>query len=193
MGRRRKAELRAREATRRDRRWKIRFGAFFVALAVALLTKDTWAGGFDELIGLLGDGATAAALVGWLAGFSWLAYGLLVLAARRRWARALDRTWPVGMVLFVPFLTLQPSRTRRSEAVHDEYWYLGSFFDTYDVALLTVFAAGATGVVTLWLSTRGDQEDMERPARLFAVAGRLTTAVVAAGTVGTLGWAIVGF
>lgn len=193
MGRRREARRRAREARRWERQWKIRVGAFVVAVVVSLFTKDLWADWFDDLIGVLGDGSTAAAFVGWLAGFAWLVYGLLVVATRRWWPRALDRTWPVGVLLFIPFLTLQPSRTRRSAAVQNEYWYLGSFFDTYFVAVLTVFAAIVAGALILWLSTRGDTEDVERSARLLKIAGWVVPTIVAAGTIGTLVWALVGF
>lgn len=193
MGRRGEVRRRASEAQRWERQWKVRGGAFIVAVVVALFTKGLWADWFDALIGLLGDGSTAAAFVGWLAGFAWLVYALLIVAVRRWWPRALDRTWPLGVLLFIPFLTLQPSRTHRSEAVRNEYWYLGSFLDTYFLAVMTVLATGAAGGLILWLSTRGDQEDVERSARLTTLAGRVGLAVLSVGTVGTLVWALVGF
>jgi hypothetical protein len=191
VGRRREAKQIAREIERAERTMVIRAVVFVAAVIVSVLTKGLWADWFDGLIGLLGDGSTAAAFVGWLAGFGVLIYGLFLLAVSRRWPDAFKRTWLIGILLFVPFLTLQPSRTRRSASIQGEYWYLGSFFDTYGAGIITVVVAIASGLLAGWLVTRGSTDDLARNERwfVFPVAG----AVLAVGTLGTLIWALVGF
>lgn len=193
MGRRSEARQRKREAKRDERRLMIGVGALVVAVVASFFTKDLWADAFDGLIGMLGDGSTAAAFVGWLAGFPLLIYIAVILLGTRSWPSALRRTWWLGVLLLIPFLSLMPSRTRRSASIENEYWYLGSFFDTYGVALLTIVLAGAAALFCLWWSTRGDTDDLERASRWARASVRIPGAVLIAGTVGTLVWAFVGF
>jgi hypothetical protein len=192
VGRRREARRRACEVEQTERTVLLRAVVFIAAVIVSVLTAGLWADAFDGLIGLLGDGSTAAALVGWLAGFSVLIYCLVVVASTRRWPDAFRRTWMIGVLLFIPFLTLQPSRTRRSASIRDEYWYLGSFFDTYQASAITLAAALGLGLLVAWLTTRGART-VDRAGRGLSVLGRVATAVLATGTVGTLVWALVGF
>jgi hypothetical protein len=193
VGRRREARQLAREIERSERTIVIRAVVFIAAVVVSVLTKGLWADWFDGLIGLLGDGSTAAAFVGWLAGFGVIIYGLLLVAVSRRWPDALKRTWLVGILLFIPFMTLQPSRTRRSASIRDEYWYLGSFFDTYQAGIITVVAALLAGLLVGWVVTRGSTEDLARKERFFPITWWVAAAVLVVGTVGALVWALVGF
>ncbi|MET0930161.1 MAG: hypothetical protein ABWX74_11615 [Aeromicrobium sp.] len=193
MGRRREARQLAREIERAERTIVIRAAVFIAAVVVSVLTSGLWADWFDNLIGLLGDGSTAAALVGWVAGFGVLIYGLFIVAVSRRWPDAFKRTWLIGVLLFIPFMTLQPSRTRRAASIRDEYWYLGSFFDTYQAGIFTAIAALLSGLLVGWVVTRGSSEDLARKERWFPITWWVATSVLAVGTVGTLIWALVGF
>ena len=176
-----------------QRTFVVRISVLLAAVVVSGLTDDLWADGFDALIDALGGGSTAAAFVGWLAGFAVIVYGLAVLAARRRWPSAFRRTWVLGVLLLIPFITLQPSRTKRSAVIEGEYWYLGSFFDTYDAALITIVAAAVAGGLCVWQSSRGDPHDFERSNRWMDAAVWVAAAVLAVGTLGTLVWVLVGF
>jgi hypothetical protein len=193
MGRRRDAKRLARQIKRDERRMSLRIVVFVAAVIASGLTKNLWAEWFDDLIGLLGDGSTAAAFVGWLAGYGVVIYGLIVLASSRRWPDAFKRTWLLGVLLLIPCLTLQPSRYTRSATIQDEYWYLGSFFDTYGLVLATVLAAAAAGGLCLWQATRNNSTDVERSGRWMKAATWVAVTVLGAGTLGTLVWAFVGF
>jgi hypothetical protein len=193
VGRRRDARNRALEIQRDERRWVLRAIAVVALILVSGFTKGWWARGFDHLIGWMGDGSTAAAFVGWLAGFGVVIYVLVIIATKHRRPDALRRTWVIGALLFMPFLTLQPSRYTRSADIQDRYWYLGSFFDTYSVAIFTILGAAAVGALGLWAQTRSDENGDGRSSWRMALGSRAAVAVLAAGTLGTLVWALVGF
>lgn len=178
---------------RMERAWLVRMAVLLAAVVVAGLTDDLWVDWFDALAEALGNGSTAAAFVGWLAGYAVIVYGLAVLAVRRRWPDAFRRTWLIGALLLIPFITLQPSKGRQSASLQRDYWYLGSFFDTYGTALATIVAAAAAAGLCIWQGSRGDAEDFERSNRWWDRGARLGTAVLAAGTLGTLIWVFVGF
>lgn len=189
----RDARKAARETKRVERVWTIRAAFVLMAVLVSGFTDDLWAEWFDDLIGAMGDGSTAAAFVGWLAGFSVLVYALIVIVARRRWPDAFQRTWVIGLLLLIPFLTLQPSRTRRSSSIESKYWYLGSFFDLYGAALGTLAVAAVAGGFCAWQSTRADTTDSDRSRRWFVAAAWVGSTVLAVGTLGSLIWVFTGF
>ncbi|AXT86108.1 hypothetical protein C6I20_13540 [Aeromicrobium sp. A1-2] len=159
------------------------------AVFVSRITQWWWARVFDGAIHALGDTPRAAALVGWGSIFPVFGYALMLMITKERRTGIFFWTWPFLWVAVFPLMTLQPSRPRRAESVRDDYWYLGSFFDTHffaiyiGIVLVGVFVGGA------WLRSKLDPT-WEKP---HPVLDRLPVVTLAAMLTGSLVWAVVGF
>ncbi|WP_104108347.1 hypothetical protein [Nocardioides sp. 616] len=166
------------------RRLEVGLGAFGVSVLAIVVFVNVFRGGiadgYDHLIDAAGGSSRAAALVGWAAGFAFVAWvGVALLVPRMIW-----HVWfcVVSLVLFVPFMSLQPSRSRRSAEVESDLWFLGSFFDTYNNAIVVAVLALLVGMGALYLSTReGGRADF-----WVAASGKMPAVILLGGTVATL-------
>lgn len=152
----RQARSRARRTRRESRYLGFILATFALAFVVSLVFRGTIADGLDAILGLdSSQSARSAALLGWAAGFSLLIYGLVVSLFKNpftvfRW------TWPVATLLIVPTFAFTPGRStvNRADDIATEYFFLGSFFDTYYLAIFAFLSIIAAMVVQAFLAPR---------------------------------------